>query len=117
MSKGMSLKNEVKDDKPRFDILAWWKMKATKYHVISFMVRDILIIPMSTVSFESAFNTGSLVLDPFHSSLSLTMVEALICAQNWLKADKQKVNDLQVELDETKKIESSVKTPKFFSMV
>lgn len=42
---------------PGFDILAWWKMKASKYHVISFMARDILVILMSIVSFESAFST------------------------------------------------------------
>ena len=33
--------DEVEDDNLGFDILAWWKMKATKYHVLSFMVRDI----------------------------------------------------------------------------
>ena len=34
---------------------------------------------------ESAFSTAGYVLDPFRSSLSPLMVEALICGQNWLR--------------------------------
>ena len=72
------------------------------------MARDILAIPISIVSFEYAFSTGSRILDSFRSSLSPTTVEALICAQNWLRSTKQNVNDLQVEINEAKKIESGV---------
>lgn len=36
------LKDGLEEDSPGFDILAWWEMKATKYHVLSFMARDIL---------------------------------------------------------------------------
>jgi len=61
----MYLKDDNEDDGLGFDILAWWKMKASKYHVISFMARDILVILMSIVSFESAFSTKGWVLDPF----------------------------------------------------
>ena len=43
-----------------------------------------------------------------HSSLSPTIVEALICVQNWLRSTKQNVNDLQVEINEAEKIESGV---------
>ena len=51
------LVDDNEDDGLGVDILAWWKMKASKYHVISLMARDILVILMSTVSFESAFST------------------------------------------------------------
>ena len=34
---------------------------------------------------ESAFSMVGRVLDPFRSSLSPLMVEALICGQNWLR--------------------------------
>ena len=46
------------------------------------MARDILVILASIISFESAFSTRDRILYSFRSSLSLTIVEALICAQN-----------------------------------
>ncbi|RZB43165.1 putative AC transposase [Glycine soja] len=81
-------KDDNEDDNFGFDILAWLKMKESKYHVLSFMARDILVILVSTVSFEFPFSTGGLVLDLFLSSLSFTIVETLICIQNWLKTNK-----------------------------
>ncbi|XP_019450678.1 PREDICTED: zinc finger BED domain-containing protein RICESLEEPER 2-like [Lupinus angustifolius] len=82
---------ELPDDDP-FDILKWWKGKSVKYHVLSRMARDILAIPVSTVSSESAFSTGGRVLDSYRSSLRPSTVEALICAQNWLKKQPKKIN-------------------------
>jgi len=40
--------------------------------------------------------------------LNPTTIEALICAQNWLRYAKQNVNDLQVEINEAKKTQSGV---------
>ena len=77
------LEDDVEDDHAEFDILNWQKLKAFKYYILSFcMTRDILVIPVSTVSFESIFSTKSRILDSFHSSLSPTIVEALTCVQN-----------------------------------
>jgi len=72
------------------------------------MTRDILIILVCTVSSEFVFSTWSRILDSFYSSLSPTTVEALICVQNWLRSTKQNVNNLQVEINEAKKIELDV---------
>ncbi|KAL7166879.1 hypothetical protein ACSBR2_037529 [Camellia fascicularis] len=69
-----------------FDILGWWKSNSSKYKVLSQVARDVLALPVSTVASESAFSTGGRILDPFRSSLSSMMVEALICAQNWLES-------------------------------
>jgi len=46
------------------------------------MVRDVLVIPVSTGASESAFSNGGRVLDSFCTSLTPKMVEALICAQD-----------------------------------
>ena len=69
------------------------------------MAKEILAIPISTVASESAFSTGGRVLDVFRSSLTPTMVEALICGQDWLKAStflKNYEEDFQ-ELEEIEK--------------
>ena len=52
--------------------------------MLSRVARHVLAILVSTVALESAFSTASYVFDPFRSSLSPLMVEAVICGQNWL---------------------------------
>ncbi|XP_028067689.1 zinc finger BED domain-containing protein RICESLEEPER 2-like isoform X2 [Camellia sinensis] len=76
----------VASNEEKFDILGWWKVNSSKYRVLSQVARDVLAIPVSTVASESAFSTGGRILDPFRSSLSPMMVEALICTQNWLQS-------------------------------
>ncbi|XP_021714705.1 zinc finger BED domain-containing protein RICESLEEPER 2-like [Chenopodium quinoa] len=76
---------EVNPAGKSFDCLGWWKKYGERYPTIALMARDVLVIPMSTVASESAFSTGGRVLDSFRSSLSTKMVEALICAQDWLR--------------------------------
>ena len=48
------LKDDVEDDHVEFDILNWWKLKASKYYIPSCMTRDILVMLVYNVSFESA---------------------------------------------------------------
>ena len=74
------------ESRQTFNILKWWKEKASSYRVLSRMARDIFAIPISTVASESAFSTGGRVLDPFRSSLTPKIVESLICTQDWLKS-------------------------------
>ena len=80
------LEKKVENDVPNFDILDWWKGKASSYRVLSLMAHDILSIPMSTVASESSFSTRGRVLDQLCSSLTPKIVECLICAQDWLRS-------------------------------
>ena len=68
-----------------FDILEWWKNNSARFPVLSQMAQDVLAFPISTVASESAFSTGGRVLNDFRSSLTPKMVEALICAQDWMR--------------------------------
>ncbi|GJW72540.1 zinc finger BED domain-containing protein RICESLEEPER 2 [Tanacetum coccineum] len=66
-----------------FDILEWWRTHGPRFPVVALMARDILSIQISTVASESAFSTGRRVLDPYRTSLSSQLVEALLCTQDW----------------------------------
>ncbi|KAL5563222.1 hypothetical protein UlMin_032969 [Ulmus minor] len=61
----------------------WWKINGNRYKIVSQMAKDVLAIQVSTVASEFAFSTGGRILDPFRSSLSPKMVQALICGKNW----------------------------------
>lgn len=79
-----------------FNVLNWWKVHTPRYPILSTMARDILGIPMSTISPELAFNTSGRVLDKSRSSLSPDTLEALICTQDWLWAEPLDVNPLAI---------------------
>lgn len=70
-----------------FDILNWWMVNKTKYPVISRMARDVLAIPATSVASEAAFSTGERIISDYRSRLSSSTVEALICLQDWMRAE------------------------------
>jgi hAT family C-terminal dimerisation region len=63
-----------------FDILAWWKLKASKYPIFARLTRDILAVPIFTVASESTFNTSGGTLNPVRNSLSYESIESLVCS-------------------------------------
>ena len=71
------------EDRDGFDVLEWWKVNSSRYRVLSLVSQYVLAIPMSIVASEAAFSTGGCVFDSYCSSLSSSMVEALICTQDW----------------------------------
>ena len=100
----------LEDDKEKriegefFDILQWLKDKSEKYPALALMARDILAISVSTVSIDSAFSTLGRVLDQFRSSLGPKTVEALVCAQDWLRASEISI-DIERLLEDVEKYE------------
>ena len=72
--------------------------------MLSRVARHVLAILISIVASESAFSTVGRVLDPFQSSLSPLMVEALICDQNWLHPSSAPIC-LRAAMDDVKEFE------------
>jgi len=66
------------------DILTFWKVNEACSPELSAMARDVLCIPLSTVSFESAFSSIGQVLDQYQSTLKLDMVKAIIYSRDWI---------------------------------
>ncbi|KAL9672617.1 hypothetical protein QQ045_028869 [Rhodiola kirilowii] len=73
--------NEPSEDpsNKNFNLLDWWKENASRYHILSKIVKDIFAVPPSTVALESVFSLGSRVVDPFRDTLTPKMVEGLDC--------------------------------------
>nr|CAD1840604.1 unnamed protein product [Ananas comosus var. bracteatus] len=76
-----------------FDILNWWKVNSHKFPILSQMAKDILSVPITTVTSESTFSPGGRVLTDYRSSLATSTVEALVCGGNWIRdASKLQLN-------------------------
>ena len=72
--------------------MGWWKSNNGKYPILARVARDILGTPTSTVASESAFSTGGRVIHCYRSRMTTDTVEALLCTQNWLKAEKEGID-------------------------
>ncbi|KAL0365207.1 UNVERIFIED_CONTAM: Zinc finger BED domain-containing protein RICESLEEPER 3 [Sesamum angustifolium] len=77
----------TKDSKieKEFDVLEWWRVNSVKYKILSFMARDILAIPITTVASEATFSAGSRVIDKYRASLTSETVQVLMCGGDWLR--------------------------------
>jgi hAT family C-terminal dimerisation region len=102
------------DDKC-FDILAWWKVNASRYPILSLMAKDVLAMSVSTVPSESAFSTGGRILDPFRSSLSPKTVETLVCCQNWLRSSNIHY-DMRDEMEDVENYDTTTKGSLFIQL-
>ena len=102
------LAEDIDPDSDDFDILMCWKVNELRFHILAEMVRDVLAIPISSVASECAFSTGGRVLDPFRSSLTPKLVQALVCLQDWLRSEPQPIS-IEEDLDFLEQLEEGKK--------
>ncbi|KAL0291009.1 UNVERIFIED_CONTAM: putative AC transposase [Sesamum radiatum] len=63
----------------------WWRVNSVKYKILSFMTRDVLAIPITTVASEATLSVGSRVIDKYCDSLTSETVQVLMCGGDWLR--------------------------------
>nr|XP_034588625.1 zinc finger BED domain-containing protein RICESLEEPER 2-like [Setaria viridis] len=66
--------NQYDDD---FNILTWWHEHKLSYPVLSILARDVMTVPVSTISSESAFSTTGRIIKERRRRLTPEMVEIL----------------------------------------
>ncbi|GJX51477.1 zinc finger BED domain-containing protein RICESLEEPER 2-like protein [Tanacetum coccineum] len=74
----------------------WWNHNMAKFLILSQVAKHVLAMPISTVASESTFSTGGRVIDRYRSSLTPKTVEALICAQDWLRSTPADLQDMLI---------------------
>ncbi|KAH9698013.1 hypothetical protein KPL71_023836 [Citrus sinensis] len=79
------LKDPVEDPN-NLKLMLWWRVNGSRYPILEKIARDVLVVPVSTVTYESAFSIGHRIIDEYRSSLTPAMVEALICTEIWLQS-------------------------------
>lgn len=72
----------ISDSEAHFDALEWWRVNQLKYSRLSRMACDILFIPITTVVSGSTFSAGGRVIDNRRASMSVNIVEMLLCASD-----------------------------------
>ncbi|PRQ43485.1 putative HAT dimerization domain, ribonuclease H-like domain, hAT-like transposase, RNase-H [Rosa chinensis] len=92
---------------PSFQVLDWWKENCVRFPILSQIARDVMAVPASTVASESAFSLGKRILDPFRSSLTPKMVEALVCSSDWLRGTSKPLfkEPTRVEMEQYAELE------------
>ncbi|XP_076944867.1 zinc finger BED domain-containing protein DAYSLEEPER-like [Bidens hawaiensis] len=68
-----------------FDVLGWWKLNRRMYPTLSKLACDVLSIPVSTSFQDSVFDVTSKKMDRYRCSLKPAIVEALVCAKDWMQ--------------------------------
>jgi hypothetical protein len=74
---------------PNFDILLWWRDHKQTYPILSILARDIMAVPVSTVSSESCFSLTGRILEDRRRRLLPEHVEMLTCIKDWDQATRK----------------------------
>ncbi|WVZ96399.1 hypothetical protein U9M48_042039 [Paspalum notatum var. saurae] len=75
--------NLQKFDDDDFNILNWWHEHQITYPVLSILAKDVLTVPVSTISSESTFSLTGKIIEERRRRLNPKMVEMLTCIKDW----------------------------------
>jgi hypothetical protein len=78
-----------------FNVLNWWQDHKRTDHVLSVLAKDIMTIPVSTISFESAFSLSGRLLHDQCQSLTPAHIESLSLIKDWEQADARKQHNMK----------------------
>jgi hypothetical protein len=85
-----------------FDLLLWWRDHKLTYLILSIMARDVMSVPISTVSSESCFSLAGRIIEERRRRLLPEHVEMLCCIKDWELGDKRLLHDAEnKELEES----------------
>jgi hypothetical protein len=70
-----------------FNIMNWWHEHKLTFPILSIMARDIMVVPVSTVSSESCFSLTGRVIEERRRRLLPHTVEMLTCIKDWELGD------------------------------
>jgi len=77
-----------------FDLFLWWRDHKLTYPVLSIMARDIMSVPVSTVSSESCFSLTGRILEERRRRLLPEHVEMLACIKDWELGERRLQHDV-----------------------
>ncbi|KAK2657797.1 hypothetical protein Ddye_010849 [Dipteronia dyeriana] len=72
-------------DVDQFDILHWWRQHQKHFPILSIIVKQILVTPVSTVTVDQEFNAGENILDARRSLLSPESIQVQVCVDDDFK--------------------------------
>lgn len=61
------------------------KLNGHRFPILACLARIVLVIPISSVALELIFSTSGRILDYFRTSLTPFMLEAIVCARDWIR--------------------------------
>ena len=72
-----------------FDLLLWWRDHKLIFPILTIMARDIISVPVSTISSESCFSLTGRIIEERRRRLSPETVEMLTCLKDWELGEKR----------------------------
>ncbi|WVZ96770.1 hypothetical protein U9M48_042369 [Paspalum notatum var. saurae] len=72
-----------KFDDDDFNILNWWHEHQITYPVLSILAKDVLTVPVFTISSESVFSLTGRIIEERRCRLNPEMVEMMTCIKDW----------------------------------